>query len=430
MKHRVWLLAACLLLGPSLVAARDAPGRGSPDVLLIVTDTLRADHVGAYGYSRDTTKYIDSFADHAHTFRNAYAQAPCTTPSMWNIVTSKYHSPMPADDDDTTMAEYFKSRHYRTGAFLAQHQLNAESSNLGQGFDVYDQRSGRDRHGLSTRTAGSVVDAAIDWMKRGDERPLFAWLVLYDPHDPYSPPQEYRGYYTNGESYSRDRRAEGLHGFRNDPISDVEREFLISAYDEEVRYLDHEFGRLLTYLKDSGRYAESLIVVTSDHGEELGDHGNRWDHCQLLSQEEIRIPLMIKMPGQTKGIVRHEPVQHIDIYPTVVDYLERPRLPASYDELEGISLMPLVDGTLLDEDRYAAAFWHDQRVLVKGEYKYWRHGDEELLIETATGEQRTQERLLHGMRQQIDDLYRTYFVENEEFEEILKRLTALGYIHE
>jgi len=429
---RVTVVAVVAGLWPCLAFA--AVGRTEPEerpnVLLVVADTLRADHLGCYGYSRDTSGRLDAFAKGAFVFRNAYAQTPCTTPSMWNIVTSKYQSAMPASDDDTTLAEYLKSKGYRTGAFLAQHQLDAAASNLRQGFDVYDQRSRRDRHGLSTRTAASVADAAIDWIGRDPSEPFFAWLVFYDPHDPYLPPEGFRGRYTGSERFSRDRRAEGLHGLNNEPVSDAERDFLIAAYDEEVRYFDHELGRLFDYLGRSGRDDDTLIVVTADHGEELGDHGNRWDHCQLLSEEEIRVPLVLKLPGQTHGVVLDDPAQHIDIYATLVDYLDGPHPPAFRDELEGVSLLPLLEGRPTAGTRYAAAFWHEQRALITNGHKYWVHGDEEIFVDVATGEAGVPQGLRERMKRRLDEIYREYFIENEHYAEILERLAALGYIHE
>ena len=171
-----------------------------PNLILIVCETLRADHMGYHGYKRDTTNNIDLFANNAYIFKNAYAQAPCTSPSMWNIVTSKYRSTIPAKDEYVTVAEHFKSNNYKTGAFISQHFLEKNVSNLNQGFDLYDAKCERDVNDLSARRAESVTYAAVKWIEQNKKCPFFAWLVYFDPHGPYIPPGEFKGYYNKTES--------------------------------------------------------------------------------------------------------------------------------------------------------------------------------------------------------------------------------------
>ena len=122
-----------------------------PNVILIVCETLRADHLDYNGYKRKTTPNLDFLAQQAFLFKNAFSQAPSTRPSMWNIVTSKYQSTMPAPDSYLTIAEYFKSNRYKTAAFISQQFLGAAYSNLDQGFDLYDANCPKDKHGLSLR---------------------------------------------------------------------------------------------------------------------------------------------------------------------------------------------------------------------------------------------------------------------------------------
>ncbi len=399
----------------------------NPNVILIVCEVLRPDHMGYYGYHRDTTNNIDLLASKACVFKNAYTQAPCTKPSMWNIVTSKYQSAMPAQDDYVTIAEHFKSNRYKTAAFISQQFLGEEKSNLSPGFDVYDVKDERDDHGLAVRDARSITDAAVEWIEQNKKTPFFTWLVYFDPHDPYMAPGEFRGYYNKTDKFSGDRRADGIH-MVNNPISEEHRQFLINAYDEEIRYLDHQLGRLFDYLKSSGQYHNSIIILTADHGEELGDNGDRWDHCQLLSREETWIPLLIKMPDQKEARVIEEAVQVIDVYPTLVEYFSRGRKPRYYQTLEGKSLMPLINGEVSSDERFAISFWQGQRCIVKGNHKYWFWKGKEFLTDIKTKEELKDEVLLDNLRRQLDEAYNRYILKKEYYQETMEKLKSLGYI--
>jgi len=214
----------------------------------------------------------------------------------------------------------------------------------------------------------------------------------------------------------------------DNPISEEHRQFLINAYDEEIRYLDYELGRLFDYLKSSGQYHNSIIILTADHGEELGDNGDRWDHCQLLSQEEIWIPLLIKMPGHKEDRVIEEAVQIIDVYPTLVEYLSGQHLPRYYQTLEGKSLIPLIDGRQSSDDRFAISFWQGQRCIVKGDHKYWFWKGKESLINIKTKKELYDEALLNDLRRQLDESYNRYILKKEYYKETIERLKSLGYI--
>lgn len=398
-----------------------------PNVILIVCETFRPDHMGYHGYTRDTTDNIDLLASHSYVFKNAYTQAPCTKPSMWNIVTSKYQSAIPARDDYVTIAEHFRSKNYRTAAFISQQFLGEKISNLQHGFDLYDVKYEKDDHGLAVRDARSITDAAIDWIEKNRKHPFFTWLVYFDPHDPYVPPEGFRGYYNKNDKFSGDRRADNIHMIDN-LIPEEHRQFLINAYDEEIRYLDHELGRLLDYLKNSGRYHDSIIILTADHGEELGDNGNRWDHCQLLSQEEIWVPLLIKMPAQNEERRIEEAVQIIDAYPTLVDYFSGRHLPGYYQTLEGKSLLPLIEGEPSMDHPAAISFWQGQRCIVKGNHKYWFWKGKESLIDIKTREELDDGDLLNSLRRQLDEAYNRVILKKEYYEETIEKLKSLGYI--
>jgi len=398
-----------------------------PNVILIVCETLRADHLGYNGYKRNTTPNLDSLAKQAFLFKNAYSQAPSTRPSMWNIVTSKYQSPMPAPDSYLTIAEYFKSNRYKTAAFISQQFLKATKSNLDQGYDLYDADCLKDKHGLSLRRANSITDAAINWIKKDRNWPYFIWLVYFDPHDPYIPPDEFKGIYTKSENFSRDRRGEKIH-MKTSPIHPEHRQFLINAYDEEIRYFDYELGRLLRWLKNSGQFDNTIIAFTADHGEELGDNGHRWDHSQLLSQEEIWIPLIIKLPHQQHQTIITEPVQNIDIYPTLVDYFSPHHLPSFSKTLEGKSLLPLMRKEKSLPLQYALSLWQGQRCLIIGNYKYWLQSKEESLINIKTREEINDPARLNKFREELNKILNQYIKKRGYYKKNLEQLKSLGYL--
>lgn len=429
-KTAISIVLFLVILNISIVIDSKMNIAGRPNVILVVCETLRADHLGCYGYERDTTKNIDSFANDTFTFKNAYAQAPSTMPSMWNIVTSKYQSPYRAKDECVTIAEYFKSNNYRTGAFLSHHYFEGTKANLQQGFDVYDAKCKKDNHKMSARPAKSITESTIKWIEQNRKKPFFVWLVYFDPHDPYVPPAEFRGHYNKEAYFSRDRRAQGIgyRGTSNHLVSKAHRQFLINAYDEEIRYFDHQIGRLFSYLKRSGQYDNSIIILTADHGEELGDNGGRWDHCQLLSQEEIWVPLLIKMPYKNKKVEIENTVQTIDIYPTLTECLKKVGIPNYYNTFEGKSLTPLLNGEQLDDVCFAASFWRNQLCIVMGNYKYWTWGNREYLTNIKTGEVITDSTIRKKLKSTLTKVCNQYLTDKNYYARTVENLKSIGYL--
>ncbi|MCK4790662.1 MAG: sulfatase [Desulfobacteraceae bacterium] len=422
------VLLVILNLGVGIDGKINAPK--GPNVILIVCETMRPDHYGCYGYKRDTTKNVDLLANDAFVFRNAYTQAPSTWPAMWNILTSKYKSSVPAEDQYVTIAEYFKSHNYKTGAFLSHHYFEGSWANVQQGFDVYDAECEKDVHGMSARRAGSITEATIRWIEQNKREPFFLWLLYFDPHDPYVPAKGFAGYYNKNAKFSGDRRAQGIgyRGLNNRSVTPAHKEFLINAYDEEIRYEDHEVGKLFSYLKSTGLYDNSIIVFTADHGEELGDNNDRWDHCQLLSQEEIWIPLLIKLPHQSQKIEIESAVQNIDIYPSLVEYFDASGLPNYYKELEGTSLMPFLNKEQLDNGRHAASFWHNQLCIVKGDYKYWIKGGKDRLVNIRTGQIINDPAMRAELRSALGKIYNQYIADIEDYQRTVENLKSIGYL--
>ncbi|MBI2893158.1 MAG: sulfatase [Deltaproteobacteria bacterium] len=338
-------LALCAALGQLGAAsdARAAPrGRRArpelPNVVLIVVDTLRADHVGAYGYRGGTTPRLDSFARDAVVFQNAFAQASWTRPSFASILTGRYPSshrtiykPDSLPDEVTTLAEALSSQGYSTAGFVTNFNV-APYFDFGQGFDEYhylepelvlwanDTQSRLSLYSIARlvserflskrlevdnyyRDAAFVTRELLGWLDRRPRGPFFLFAGYMDPHDPY-----FRHPY-DGTAVARVATPK--------PPSSRASE-LRELYDGEIRYWDHSFGTLIAGLKRRGLYENTLIVVTSDHGEEFAEHGGFW-HGTTLYDEQVRVPLVARFPGgDASGTTEAGWVRHVDVAPTVL----------------------------------------------------------------------------------------------------------------
>jgi arylsulfatase A-like enzyme/Tfp pilus assembly protein PilF len=319
-----WIAGLLLILfslsaGAIGFAARPQKGKPGLNVLLITIDTLRADRLGVYDPSHPLTPNIDRFASSGVVFTRAFAHTPTTLPSHANILlgtTPSYHGVhdnanflVPAGLP--TLAGHLKASGYSTGAFVGGFPLDSRFG-LGRGFDVYDDNfSQKDRDpGIDPgreRRAQAVLDVALNWLK-GRTSPWFLWIHCFDPHDPYVPPEPYRS-----------RHAQNL-------------------YDGEVAYTDAALGTLFRHLEETGLLSATLIVLTGDHGEALGEHGEK-THGYLAYNASLRIPLIIRLPGEEHRVVSRN-VSHVDILPTVCDILGL-QTPAV---LQGASLLPLLRG--------------------------------------------------------------------------------------
>ena len=309
-------------------AARDRHARAScsgghrvPRVILIVVDTLRADALSCYGSAIPTPR-IDALASDSVVFDQARAPAPWTLPSMASLMTGatpRVHRVDAADSalpaDWSTLAEQLRGAGYRTGA-IGHNRLLVDRG-FHQGFQDYDlfprarvelplaralpfaNRPAWARHASTEQ----LVDRACDWISAEGEQEFFLWLHLLDPHQPYTPPPE-------PLSDWRDAGRIGLVFDRLDEVRDgsfvptgEEIERIRALYLEEVRYVDAQVGRLVNHLRDLGLYEDTLIVLTSDHGEELWEHGG-YEHGHTLYEELLRVPLLVKHAGAAR--TRHD----------------------------------------------------------------------------------------------------------------------------
>jgi arylsulfatase A-like enzyme len=299
------LLAGC---GPQ-------PVRELPNVLLITLDTTRADFFGAYGSPGRGTPYFDAVARRGALFQTAISTASVTPVAHASILTGlePYHhglrvlfaeSGFRLPADIPTLATVLHARGWRTGAVHSAFPVSPYFG-LDQGFtslESFDARfqegDGKHRWEVARyqRRSDDATDLALEFVDQGED-PFFLWVHYWDPHDAeLLPPPEL----LSGVPDDRSRRNRKL-------------------YAAEVEYLDSQFGRLLEGLEERSRYDETLLVVTADHGEGLGDHG--WGVHRLLYQEQIRIPLIFRIPGQAAGAPLGELARVTDIYPTLLDYL-------------------------------------------------------------------------------------------------------------
>lgn len=287
----------------SRVTARKAPSKA--DILLITIDTVRADHVGVYGFNHAETPTIDGLAHAGVLFENAYSQVPLTLASHTSLLTGTYpfHNGVqdftgnPLAPNIRTVAQALQAQGYDTAAVVSSYVLD-RSWGLNRGFNLYyDVFKGssflENDPGLVERKAGGSVDEALKWVRRPRSKPFFLWLHLYDPHSGYEPPEPFR------------------------------TRFASSPYDGEIAYADHELGRMIAYLKQRGLYDRTLIILASDHGESLGEHGEK-EHGFFVYHSTLHVPLIIK-PPLSSGFRAHrvsDPVPIMGIAPTILAALK------------------------------------------------------------------------------------------------------------
>jgi arylsulfatase A-like enzyme len=311
------LLTAAVALGAFACSEKRAPAR--PNVLVLLLDTTRADHLGALGYERDTSPNIDRLARENLLYTRAYTEAPWTPPSVATLFSGLWassHGMMPSAGTDTamqrldehvlTLAEILKSAGYKTAGISANPWISPEFG-YDQGFDSY---------AVKHKEAADVITdaglAKLDELRAGGA-PFFLYLHYLDPHRPYSLPKEYEPY--KGQLKSA-RFTPPMLKF-------------VNTYDAEIRYLDASLGRLFAQLKAKGLYDDLVIVLVSDHGEQFGEHGYS-GHGWTLYDEELHVPLIVKPGRIEKGRSSDRVVSMIDVLPTLltlVDVAKPPGLP-------------------------------------------------------------------------------------------------------
>ena len=284
-----------------------------PNVILIVPDALRADHLGCYGYSRPTSPQIDKFAADALIFEKAMSNSPWTKPSMGTVFTSLYPHEHQAfswmdnlSDECLTIAEVFRNKNYATFAIQTNPSIT-EKHNFRQGFQYYREM---------VLEKGEVVTSSFNsWVKKHKKKPFFAYLHYMDTHVPYNAPQEFSqifglkddALFTPGEFQTMDVRLLGEMG-----LSIQDKQSLVNLYDAAIKYFDSNFAKIVDNLRKLGILNKTIIILTSDHGEEFWEHDG-FAHGHTVYNELLHVPLII-------GYSPHLPKRHIKSYVQLLDF--------------------------------------------------------------------------------------------------------------
>lgn len=324
------------------------------NVLFITLDTLRADHLPVYGYTKVKTPNLDQFAEDSYVFEDAIAHAPLTLPSHTSMFTGmlpighgvRDNAGYFVDQERKTLAEILKEKGYSTGAFVSSFVLSSRWQ-LNQGFDFYyDNFNLAEFKKLNPqdaqRPAEETEREVSHWLETNKDKRFFCWAHFYDPHDPYEPPEPYKTEYAN------------------------------NPYDGEIAYLDQYVGKLLKKLEDLKLRDRTIVVITGDHGESLGEH-KEITHAMFIYNATQHVPLLVRIPGKPGGSV--EPiVRHIDLAPTILELLGIQPIP----EMQGETLLPVINGKekrermAFSESVYAELHygWSPLQSLTTTDYKY------------------------------------------------------------
>ena len=320
------------------------------NVLLVIIEAVREDR-----WIQNAYRVHGFFGN--QTYFNAATASPCTIPSVLQFMSGDLEYRV----HKKSIAQALRDRGYTTVAFTSQHLFteNLYKKQVSMGFDVFvtQEEDQVDHHGLSTKNATEITREAIDWLNENKDERFFLWLHYFEPHDPHNPPKSYVNL-DEGDIELGDVRSilmkhaevsEKPWQLAGDVFNDKEVEAVRDLYDGELRYVDFEVGRLLERVEQLGLSDETIIALTSDHGEWLGER-ERWDHCQSLHEFETLVPLYFRVGGEELDIPGESQmsISLLDLKPTIL-YLVGAEI--SEDGLEGVNLLAA------NEDRKVASYW-------------------------------------------------------------------------
>ncbi|MBD3856692.1 MAG: sulfatase-like hydrolase/transferase [Acidobacteria bacterium] len=363
-----------VLLRASASTPRATARPDMPNVLLVVIDTLRADHVGAYGYGYPTTPNMDLLADHAVVFETVVSQAPWTAPAMASLFTGLYPSVHGLDGGivwgegaisssgglpfavqkvlppgHQTLAEVFRQAGYSTAGFVSNLYVNSIFG-FAQGFDFFDDEyeDYNFDQGEVKRRADVTNERVFEWLRAGLEEPFFLLVHYNDPHWPYEPPSPYGESFVTGYSGSftptKTREVVVTHREVPPPISDQDLAYIVGLYDGEIQYVDAHLGRLLEAVRELPTERDLVTALTADHGEEFLDHG-AFNHGYTLYEEQTLVPFIVSAPSRFNPRRVSQQVRLIDAAPTL---LEMAGVENRNTKFQGRSLVPLMAGLDLE----------------------------------------------------------------------------------
>jgi arylsulfatase A-like enzyme len=325
------------ILGERLVPVRSSPvstagqDASNPNVLLVVLDTVRADHLSLHGYGRDTSPSLSRLARRGIMFEQARSTAPWTLPSHASMMTGRWPHELstgvnrPLDGTHVTLAEYLAASGYATAGFVANATYCGVETGLGRGFAHFEdhelsvadilwtsalgqrvllqgifrpeRRAGGNPNDYHRKDAAQVRRDMLAWVVRQGNRPFFAFLNLYDAHDPYIPPADFDRHFGAWPRSAADMATLERWFIRDKKmLTPGEIQSVLDAYDDGIAYLDEQLGRLVDELDRFGLLTNTLVIVTADHGEHLGEH-QLYGHASSLYDAEIHVPLLVLLPG-------------------------------------------------------------------------------------------------------------------------------------
>jgi hypothetical protein len=392
-KRSAAALAALLVAAIALAACWGGPP-GPRSVVLVVVDTLRADHLGAWGYAaHPTSPHLDAWLPRSRLYERAFSTSPWTLPTMGSLLTARWPvhhggGQRPRDRARTgvtplraelpTLAERFQAEGFATAAIVSNAFL-APSFGSNRGFELYDFEASTIER---SRRADEIVRLGLAWIDRQGEKPFLLLLHLFDPHIGYDARPPFRGRFSAGIGSRFSLPITSVPDLRRQAatLAESERRFVSAAYDEEVASVDAQLGHLLDALEQRGFLQHSLVALTADHGEELFEHAG-FEHGHALWQELLHVPLAFwgvsVRPGRESV-----PVSLVDLAPTLLDATRLEPLP----EADGVSLWPnlsrgvpldlrplYAEGLLYGGERKAVIRWPDKLVWVPatGEWRYF-----------------------------------------------------------
>jgi arylsulfatase A-like enzyme len=343
MKTRLSIIAVLLIVTSLAVlgAFNFSSDRGRPNIVLISLDTLRADRLSSYGYARATSPTIDALAQQSALFENAITPAPWTLPAHVSMLSGLYpHShgvvqPRGSKISDSVplLAELLKAHNYATIAVTAKGYL-AKSYGFDRGFDQYAQLAPPRKN---IRDSVALATAEIKRVPQG--KPFLLFLHTYDLHCPYTPPRRFLHRFKSEDAEEIDTSQCGSTFYNTQQVSWGQAQYISDRYDESILAVDEGLKRLFAYLESRSDRDNTIIIITSDHGEEFLEHG-QIGHQGSLHRELLFVPLIIKVPGKAARRVSQE-VSLIDITPTILA-LTGISAPST---LDGVSLLPLIEGS-------------------------------------------------------------------------------------
>ncbi len=333
-------LTLALLVG--CTSTPHAPRQGPPDVFLIVVDTLRADHLGSYGYAEPTSPAIDALAKDALVFDRAYSTAPWTLPSISTILSGRYGSTVGVmrggklDGDVPILTTLYRDHGYATGAVVS-HLFLREKFGLTRGMehvDTHEIVKNPHMHISSPQVTQRALAMLDDHLDDDADQPMFMLVHYFDVHynyfahpEVYDPDPTYDGPVRSGMPYAEVRKL-----VRAGTGGDATLTRIRQLYDAEIRFTDQAIGELIAGLKARHRYDNAMVVLVADHGEELGDRSDKWvGHTRPLTEDTLHVPLVMKLPAGARAGQRIPwPVSLIDLMPTIASLtgVETPSLPA------------------------------------------------------------------------------------------------------